>query len=251
MAQNKSDKIIREKLNAREIQPSHHSWDRLDAMLSVAEEKQNKRSFSWLYLSIGIAASILVIVSIGVFNGNQNNSNIKMNENVVTNETKVDTVKISIEKENFQVKNSPVQINQQLVQAEKNNIRQNNSTISNQQFFASSSKTLGSKNNNQEVSIIIKNQKNTISQNQEKTVQIKKHEEFYTNEIISTPVKEIVSIENNVASKKQSSIKVDAISLLNEVDGELEQTFRQKVISKISKNYQEVKVALANRNNQN
>jgi len=37
---------------------------------------------------------------------------------------------------------------------------------------------------------------------------------------------------------------------LSQVDGELELSFREKVIAKVNKNYQTVKVALANRNNQ-
>ena len=51
-------------------------------------------------------------------------------------------------------------------------------------------------------------------------------------------------------TNKKSSLTIDAKSLLSQVDGEVEQTFREKVIKKITKNYQEVKVALANRNNQ-
>ena len=43
---------------------------------------------------------------------------------------------------------------------------------------------------------------------------------------------------------------VDAGNLLSQVDGELELSFREKVIGKINKNYQTIKVALANRNQQ-
>ncbi len=42
--------------------------------------------------------------------------------------------------------------------------------------------------------------------------------------------------------------EVNANSLLSEVDGELELTFREKVFKTVNKNYKEVKVALANRN---
>ena len=42
MEPNKIEKQFREKLNTREIQPSVQVWDRLDAMLSVAEEKKTK-----------------------------------------------------------------------------------------------------------------------------------------------------------------------------------------------------------------
>jgi len=40
MEPNKLETQIKEQLNAREIQPSEMAWDRLDAMLTVAEEKK-------------------------------------------------------------------------------------------------------------------------------------------------------------------------------------------------------------------
>ena len=52
------------------------------------------------------------------------------------------------------------------------------------------------------------------------------------------------------AIQKKQKIQVDPSSLLSQVDGELELSFREKVIAKVNKNYQTVKVALANRNNQ-
>ena len=43
-------------------------------------------------------------------------------------------------------------------------------------------------------------------------------------------------------------VHVNAVNLLSQVDGELELSFREKVINKVSKNYQTVKVAIVNRN---
>ena len=88
MEPNKVESQIREKLNSREIQPSAQAWDRLDAMLSVAEEKKTKRPFGFLF----IAASILVFATLGMFFFNQNSIETKPQNDVVTNETK-DTVK--------------------------------------------------------------------------------------------------------------------------------------------------------------
>ena len=50
------------------------------------------------------------------------------------------------------------------------------------------------------------------------------------------------------STSQKSTLKVDAKSLLTQLDGELDLTFREKVINKVNKNYKEVKVALANRN---
>lgn len=60
---------------------------------------------------------------------------------------------------------------------------------------------------------------------------------------------EIKSIDTPIVVA-DAKVKVDPEALLSQVDGELELSFREKVISKINKNYQTVKVALANRNNQ-
>ena len=60
---------------------------------------------------------------------------------------------------------------------------------------------------------------------------------------------QIAILEANTKLGK-TPIKVNASSLLSEVDGELELSFREKVINKIDKNYKTVKVALANRNQQ-
>jgi hypothetical protein len=56
--------------------------------------------------------------------------------------------------------------------------------------------------------------------------------------------------KNDSPSSEKSNVRVNANNLLTQVDGELELTFREKVINKVNKNYQSVKVALSNRNNQ-
>ncbi|MBY0486670.1 MAG: hypothetical protein K2P85_05715, partial [Flavobacteriaceae bacterium] len=58
----------------------------------------------------------------------------------------------------------------------------------------------------------------------------------------------LASVEKTPKSTPKPKVKVNANSLLSQVDGELDQTFREKVINRVSKNYQEVKVALATRN---
>ena len=77
MEPNKVETQIKEQLNAREIQPSEMAWDRLDAMLSVAEEKKTIRSPFLTSRFIGIAASVLVLVSLGLFFFNQEETVVK------------------------------------------------------------------------------------------------------------------------------------------------------------------------------
>ena len=82
MEPNNIEKQIREQLNARQINPSENSWDRLDAMLSVAENKKRKPVVFWWYS----AAAIVLFFSIGAFFFNSNNSIDKTSSPIVNNE---------------------------------------------------------------------------------------------------------------------------------------------------------------------
>ena len=63
MEPNKIDNQIREKLNGRDIQPSAQAWDRLDAMLTISEEKKPKKGYVWFF----VAASTLLFFGLGFF----------------------------------------------------------------------------------------------------------------------------------------------------------------------------------------
>lgn len=97
------------------------------------------------------------------------------------------------------------------------------------------------KTNHQELSI--NNQITTLNNQVSTTI-----EKNTTHQAIAT-IDENVQVVPTVIQKKQK-IQVDPSTLLSQVDGELELSFREKVIAKVNKNYQTVKVALANRNNQ-
>ncbi|MFY7738940.1 MAG: hypothetical protein ACOVQC_00365 [Flavobacterium sp.] len=242
MKPNNIENQIREKLNSREIQPSEMSWDRLDAMLSVAEEKKTKRSFGWLY----IAASILVFLSVGLFFINQKEEVSGIDNQIVTkevenNKEQNDSV---ITKQNFTNEIANQQEEQVAV------------TIDNkpETINKKSSKSFNQNNQKTGVNPIINKEKEIEYQATEVIAQ-KDMPRIISQEKIEMPKKVAVNVDDLLASVEKTSkkeanakVKVNANSLLSQVDGELEQTFRQKVINRIGKNYQEVKVALANRN---
>src|SRR5690554_7285250 len=62
MKPNKLEQQFRELLQNRTIEPSDKAWDRLDAMLSVAEKKKKPIRTWWF-----VAASLLILLSIGTF----------------------------------------------------------------------------------------------------------------------------------------------------------------------------------------
>lgn len=244
MGQNKLENQIKEKLNSREIQPSAQAWDRLDAMLSVAEEKKTGRPFGFLF----IAASILVFVSAGMFFFTQNSSEVKNDNNVVETEIKKDAV----QKEN-NIQSPIIEKKQENQVAESTEIQKSN----NQNNNNSAVSIIDQKSNQKQSNPLINKDKQIEFQNSSDVALKNLPKIVDTKEIIvSRPKTSTMSDEDLLASldnvgKKtnaKSKVKVDARNLLSQVDGELDQTFREKVIGKIAKNYQEVKVALSNRN---
>ena len=81
MEPNKLESQFREKLSHREINPSGAAWDRLEAMLTVAEKP--KRNYTFWY----VAASIVGFLFVGTvfFNPKENPISIDKNEVVIEN----------------------------------------------------------------------------------------------------------------------------------------------------------------------
>ena len=252
MEPNKLENQIKEKLNSREIQPSAHAWDRLDAMLSVTEEKKTRRPFGWLY----IAASIMVLLTAGLFFFTQNGKEIQPKNDVVTTETK-DTIQ-----KPFNETTTPIveqKAEQQVAVSTEDKPKTDNRqpTINNQRVSINNQKKPNNQNQQSTNNPNINRDKEIEYQNSS-DVALKNLPIIETRKEIVLPNKSIPSDEQLLASldktAKQSSeknviVKVNSKSLLSQVDGELELTFREKVINKVAKNYKEVKVALANRNN--
>lgn len=245
MEPNNFEKDFREKLNQREIEPSNKAWDRLDAMLSVAEEKkpivqlQSRQTSKkrWMY----IAASIVGFLLVGTFFFNQKKNTIEIpKDKVVVKENARENVKKdTVVKPTLKVidtNKSEVAIvekgsNQNSVKEEKNlNPKSNNSIKKVPNQIAESS-------------IIIKN--NQEKQSDNKTVVAENSKKETVDQLLESAEKTVVA-ENSV--KPKSKVKINANDLLNQVDGELELSFRERMIVKVNKNYQSVKVALANRN---
>ncbi len=225
MEPNKFETKIREKVSAHEITPSDSSWERLDAMLPDKMKSKSKRNLIW----IPVAASLLI--TIGFFLNTSGVQELTRDKGVkaVTNSTDSSnnyTVKKSAEiKVLTQEKRVAISfVNQSLLTKQtpvKMRIGKANDSISQiQNRISSNEKEIGSKIQN----VLVESEKDN-------------EKEIRVSVLKQVPVNE--------------KIKVDANSLLSEVDRELEQTFREKVITKIGKNYQEIKVVLVTRNKNN
>jgi len=226
MAQHNLDNQIKEKLNSRDIQPSAQAWDRLDAMLTISEEKKSKKGYGWFF----VAASTILFFGLGFFifssNETQEINNIApivttINENIDSPEPS-EINEISVKKE------QPV-----LVQNEVNDSKKQ-------------SRFIKSVENNQ----LIK-EKNII---QENLTSISQHPTPNTYKYLSPDdlLAEVQTGEKVIPSDKKTiskpRIKVDANSLLTTVEKELDNTYRETTLDKINRKFQDAKSAIVNRN---
>jgi hypothetical protein len=218
MAQHKIDNQIKSKLNTREIQPSAQAWDRLDAMLTVSENKKSEKGYGWFF----VAASLVLFFGLGFFILNQNEEpKINLSTPVVTtSKDEIDSVKTNktaiISTENTK----PI-----LVQNESS-------------FSKKEEKILKSVEKKELV-----NEKNILEGKITPNSQHPSSEKLLVE--VQVNQKEIPSDKKNTVKSK---IKIDAASLLSTVEKELDENHKETTLDKLTKKFQDAKSALANRN---
>ena len=228
MQSNKFDNQLQEKLNARTIAPSPKSWDRLDAMLSVQEEKKPRKGFLWLY----VAASFFVFFGLGVFLFNSD-KNIEINtQNPVL--VAVDKTIDSVEK------NKAEEI---LIESQQPVVVQNEINLSKSVNSIKEKTTIFNKSNSVQEN---DNKANPTYNLQPTTSSAYK---YISPENLLAEVqneKKNLSSESNVS--KKPSVKIDANALLSKVEKELDESYRETTLDKLNKNFNAVKSAIVNRN---
>ena len=250
MEPTKIETQIQNELQKRTIQPSAAAWDRLDAMLTVAEKP--KKSFAWLQVAAGFAGFLLLAT--GLFYQSiplldqQNNqsvvaidtlSTIKKTEiNSLNNNKKIDTKTAKIIIANSDYKQNLLK---NKYRSEKKIIDQK-TPINTAQPIANNNQFIPKTNDQREP-------ENSSSKNDQQAARIQSKQPKYIN-----PSALLADIENKSTVQKTELIlpnqpyKINAKSLLSQVDGELEASFRERVIKKINNAYQTTKVAVSERN---
>lgn len=226
MAPNKLDNQIKDKLNAREIQPTAQAWDRLDAMLTVSEEKKQKKGYGWFF----VAASMLFFFGLGFFLFNSNETTEINNSTpiVTTIKEELDTVKTNKIDEISIVKEQPV-----LVQNEVNYSKRELRNI----------KPVKTEELIKEKNIIQENPTPNAQRPTPNTYKYVSPEDLLAE--VQSGEKTNTS-ENKIISKTR--MKIDANSLLTNVEKELDETHKETTLEKLSRKFQDAKSALANRN---
>lgn len=233
MGQNSFENQIKDKLENRSITPSNQVWSRLNEMLPVSEEP--KRNFKWMML----AASFIGFISIAIFFKMQPDELVDADKPkiAIENKTTSRTENTTSKSNGLGIISDKINSEKEIVKVEsKKNQKRNNEILV--------LENNGIKNNtmsNLDAGILNENQKPIVI-NQE----TQNSSELGTNE--SNSLKE--TSQKNDLDAKSNQIRVNANSLLSQVENELNLTFRQKVVMKIAKNYKATKEVLVARNQQ-
>jgi len=228
MVPNKLENQIKAKLNARKIEPSEPSWDKLETLLSASEEKKAKKSYAWFFA----AASIVLFFGLGIYFFNSNTTTEIQNqvqEVVITNKV-VDSVETNSTEE-VSVKNQPILV-------------QTSAKIKKDRTQINEGKSLVSANKNHQHLSPITHHPSPITLHPASNTY-----KYITPEALLTEVQ--TGEKMNPSEKKiitKPKIKVDANSLLSTVEKELDDTHRETTLDKLTRKFKDAKSALANRN---
>lgn len=244
----KLEKHIKEKLEERKISPSDAAWERVEASL----EPEKKRKETYWY---AIAASVigLLIVSIIFFNsqdkGMPSPEIVDVEKESTVNEIeKVNNIEV--------VGNVYNEENTNPLQQEENLIRDKNTTL--KQELVEKSAAIVSANEAQEKREFI----------QDSFVPTKS-QDFMINQKVNEVLATVINLESEAIQVSDAEVdsllraaqfdilnekifqqdgKVDAMALLNEVEDELDQSFRDKIFTKLKEGLFKARTAVADRN---
>jgi len=228
MVPNKLENQIKEKLNARKIEPSEPSWNKLETLLSASEDKKAKKSYAWFFA----AASIVLFFGIGIYFFNTNTTTETQNQvpEVVTTNKVVDSIKTNTTEE-VSVKNQPILV-------------QTNTKIKKIRTQINEGKSLVSANKNHQHLSPITHHPSPITRHPATSSY-----KYITPEALLAEVQtgeKVNPSDKKIISKPK--IKVDAHSLLSTVEKELDDTHRETTLDKLTRKFNDAKSALANRN---
>lgn len=250
METDKFEKHIKSQFKDREIQPSENAWAKVSSELNTDES--NKKP---VYLWMGIAASVMVLIGFTIFFFNSLNNVNETQFKIVDGNAKKT---LEIEKT---IKTEPFQEKEQVVIAKNDTFEQEEINVDEKQTFVSK------KENNVIKDAIV------VAIVEKVTPQKLANKLGVSDDVINTKVSDIVAQINvleqhtNVTDAEVDSLlkraqqeilhekifntnkSVNAMALLTEVEGELDQSFRDQIFNSLKASFIKVRTAVADRNN--
>ncbi|MDF4204693.1 hypothetical protein PXD56_17110 [Maribacter sp. SA7] len=250
METDKFEKHIKTKFQEREIKPSENAWSKIASELKDDDAKKKP-----VYLWMGIAASVVVLIGVAFFyfNGsavvNSSPAEIvdiekeevleevidkepvlfKEEEQVVLVETTMKTESVTVKKEQY--KAQEIQENKTLNDVVGVAVVEQVSIGNSNTNLAVSEEIINSKVADIVAQIDVLEQQSTVTDAEVDSLLKRAQDEI---------------LRDRIFNKDKS---VDAMALLTEVEDELDQTFRDQIFNSLKASFIKVRTAVADRNN--
>jgi hypothetical protein len=257
MAPVKFEESIKEKLEQRAIKPTVGSWDKLANKLDAHKEKNSKKGLWWLGIAASIAGIILVFNSflntaidveenapIRVVNGQDSDRGLEVPSNEKKSVPAEDTFIVDTENSSELETDNREKIVTQEIEEQKRQKTKLASTSQDVNASKIATNTIDKKDVELDNSVINNSEKNYASVETQATV---KNSENLDNEIETLLALAKKEVSTQTAINKEKT-KVNAKGLLDEVEFDLDESFRDKVFQTLKTGYKKVSTAVVHRN---
>lgn len=250
MAPIKFEEHIKEKLDKRIIQPSDDAWDKLSKRLDEEGKENKNKPYKWW---LSIAASIIIggfIVS--MFFNNKIEQEIVVPEIVVDQKVEKEDVNSVVVADSENVREELIKVDTEEVIKKPIKKPLKTSVVENVESLVTDKTDIQEENvDSKFIKPLPKNLTFEEQKVQEVVAQVKdlkEHNKDVTEEDIE---KLLAQAQKEIALERlynENSRIVDASKLLEDVEFELDQSFRNKVLEAMKTSFNSVKTAVAQRN---
>ena len=272
MAPIKFEENIREKLQERELEPNKDSWEKLSARLGHSQAPKSNRRL-WMAVAAGFMGLLLVVSY--VLNSGDEAQPVQLVDENSTIPSEVESVEKNIPlEENAPKLNTDIASQDNTNEPQKETEEVENNVIPKvEEAVAKVNETPLREKAISEVPDIIQKEAIATSNNtvEEKPIETLGKEDLFVNTKINDVVAAVREMEasnttvtaeeiSELLSKAQRDIatnrilaasnkKIDPASLLQDVEREMERSFRDKVFEALGEGYNKVRTAVVERNN--
>lgn len=257
MAPIKFEEHIKEKLEDRRVKPSKQAWDKLSERLDAQDKNKINTPYWWL----GIAASIIGVLFV-VFQFLNSDTKINISPTIVETEETISQDSItqianeSVLDKDFNKKEKTIKANKSFILTELNNESIVNSDNEKEAVAAIPKEKV--RKHKDEITkndpVLMIQEQLSFEEQQIKDVVAKVEAMKNNNESVSEDDIDALLMEAQKEIRLNNLINettgvVDANALLQDVEADLDQSFRSKVFEALKSSYNSVKTAVAQRNN--
>ncbi|WP_313114115.1 hypothetical protein [Aequorivita sediminis] len=258
MAPYKLEDNIREKLESRELKPSKRTWEKLEAKLDA--ESPKTKTVLWYYIAASLIG-ILILSSV-VFT-----STIEINDEITTegvDEKSIDNKVNIIPNTQNAERIVSTQNNSDVIKPEEKNGKEKSQSNSSSNLIKSSPKSpmstgakkseIDKKIDKTKVLAYTEKEKSfeeeLINAKVDEVIASVKELQHNNNEVSITEVEDLLKkARREIQTQKiLNAPKVDATALLQEVELELEKSFRNKVFDALGEGFIKIRTAVIERN---